>query len=163
MLCQISGSAAQNRYAPRRRISAINARNAGMEERMTQDRFDHWPDSLRAELEQGPISPRVGSELVSETDRVRVWHLSLKPGERIGFHRHVLDYFWTATSAGRSRSHFGDGQIIESEYETGTTRHFSFAAGESMVHDLENIGSSELTFVTIEFKNSDNAPLPLDL
>ena len=109
------------------------------------------------------ISPRVGSELVSQTDRVRVWHLSLKPGERIGFHRHVLDYFWTATSAGRSRSHFGDGQIIESEYETGTTRHFSFAAGESMVHDLENIGSSELTFVTIEFKNSDNAPLPLDL
>ncbi len=129
---------------------------------MSEIDMNEWPADLRAELEAGQISPRVGSDLVSETDRVRVWHLSLAPGERIGFHRHVLDYFWTATSAGRSRSHFDDGSILESDYEAGDTRHFSFGAGESMVHDLKNVGTSNLTFVTIEFKNSANAPLPLD-
>ena len=44
-----------------------------------------------------------------ETGRVRVRHLSLATGERKGFHRHVLDYFWTATSKGRARSHHADG------------------------------------------------------
>ena len=40
--------------------------------------------------------PASATTLVSESDRVRVWTIRLKPGERIGFHRHVLDYFWTA-------------------------------------------------------------------
>ena len=34
----------------------------------------------------------VGTELLSETDKVRVWIIRLRPGERVGFHRHVLNY-----------------------------------------------------------------------
>jgi beta-alanine degradation protein BauB len=61
-----------------------------------------WPPALAAELEREKANPNpcVGSALVSETDRVRVWIIRLAPGERIGFHRHVLDYFWTAVSGG---------------------------------------------------------------
>jgi hypothetical protein len=32
-----------------------------------------------------------GSSLISETDKVRVWRIHLKPGERVGFHRHFND------------------------------------------------------------------------
>ena len=124
--------------------------------------YEHWPRPIRAELEEGRISPRVGSDLVSETDQVRVWHLSLEPGERIGFHRHVLDYFWTATTDGRSRSHYADGQIVDSTYRAGDTRHFSFGDGEEMVHDLQNVGEETLSFVTVEFKESANPPLVID-
>jgi hypothetical protein len=46
---------------------------------------------------------RVGIELLSETDRVRVWAIGLKPRQRLGFHTHVLDYFWTAVTGGRGR------------------------------------------------------------
>lgn len=42
--------------------------------------------------------------LLSETDRVRVWEIRVAPGERIGFHRHVLDYFWAAVTPGRAQS-----------------------------------------------------------
>ena len=129
---------------------------------MSAGDFDDWPEEIRAELESGNISPRVGSDLVSETDLVRVWYLSLAPGERIGFHRHVLDYFWTATSEGRSRSHYSDGQVVETGYNAGDTRHFTFGFGEDMVHDLQNIGCETLSFVTVEFKQSSNAPLSLD-
>ena len=122
---------------------------------------EEWPVDLRAELEAGQISPCVGTRLVSETDRVRVWHLSLAPGERIGFHRHVLDYFWTATCDGRSRSRHADGRTSEKEYTAGETCHYTFDAGEEMVHDLQNIGTDTLSFVTVEFMQCANAPQPL--
>src|SRR4051794_10018935 len=55
-----------------------------------------WPAELQAEFEREANNPNpcVGSMLLSENERTRVWMIKLAPGERIGFHRHVLDYFW---------------------------------------------------------------------
>ena len=115
-----------------------------------------------AELEKAPRNGRVGHTLVSETDAVRVWVISLKPGERLPYHCHVLNYFWTATSAGTTRSQFSDGTSAESNVKVGDTRHYKFAAGERMVHDLENIGAVPVSYVTVELKiGSANAPLEL--
>jgi quercetin dioxygenase-like cupin family protein len=120
-----------------------------------------WPDAIRAEFEANRNNGCVGTRLLSETDRARVWEIRLKPGERIGFHRHVLDYFWTAVTAGKARSRLQDGATIETEYHPGETRHASYAAGEYKIHDLENIGDSELIFTTVEFLDSANAPLAI--
>jgi hypothetical protein len=120
-----------------------------------------WDAAICAEFERDQLNGRVGSRLVSESGRVRVWSLRLAPGERIGFHRHVLDYFWTAVAPGRSRSRYADGRILETEYPEGATRHFSFGPGEFMVHDLTNIGETDLVFTTVEFLDSANPPLPL--
>ena len=59
-----------------------------------------WPAALREEFAREAKSPNgcVGNELVSETDKVRVWTIRLEPGQRFGFHRHVLNYFWTAVT-----------------------------------------------------------------
>lgn len=59
-----------------------------------------WSAEFRRDFAAGAGRGRVGSRLVSETERVRVWHLSLRPGERMGFYTHVLDYFWTALAPG---------------------------------------------------------------
>ena len=118
----------------------------------------------KAELARalGPGHGMVGQRLLSETDAVRVWRIELAPGERVAFHTHVLNYFWTAVSPGRSRSTMGDGRVVETAYETGTTKHFTYGPGEKMVHDLENIGNTTLAFTTVELKlGSANAPLPL--
>jgi len=120
-----------------------------------------WPRDLAKELTEARFNGAVGHELVSETQRVRVWSIRLKPGERIGFHRHVLDYFWTAITDGRSVSHYGDGRIAEKTYAAGDTQHYSFGPGEFMVHDLHNIGDTELAFTTVEFLGSANTPLPI--
>ncbi|MGB9141938.1 MAG: hypothetical protein WCB71_07050 [Aestuariivirga sp.] len=115
-----------------------------------------------AELEKAPQNGRVGHVLVSETDAVRVWMISLQPGERIAYHCHVLNYFWTATAAGTSKSRYGDGRVAETTYKIGDTRHYTFGKGESMIHDLENISQTPLGFVTVELKiGSANQPLPL--
>lgn len=126
-----------------------------------QSPFDgpHWTPALRAELEAAGGNGQVGSRIVSETDRVRVWLIEMQPGERLPFHTHVLDYFWTATTAGRARSRYADGTVAEGDYAVGATKHFAFAQGEAMTHDLENIGDTVLCFTTVEFLKGANPPL----
>ncbi len=121
-----------------------------------------WPQWRKDELVLASGNGRVGSGLVSETEAVRVWMISLKPGERLPLHCHVLNYFWTATSEGQARSRYENGRVAESNYNIGDTRHYQFAAGERMIHDLENTGSGVLSFVTVELKiGSANTPLLL--
>jgi beta-alanine degradation protein BauB len=100
-----------------------------------------WPPAIAAEFEREKAN--------------------LAPGERIGFHRHVLDYFWTAVSGGRGRQHVHDGTTVEYTYAPGETRHESYGPGQFKVHDLENLGDKEMVFMTIEFLQSANKPLPL--
>lgn len=119
------------------------------------------PDWVREEFVDNVENGRVGSRLVSETDALRVWHIELRPGERLPVHRHVLSYFWTAMTPGKARSHHQDGSTVEVEYVSGDTRHLEFGPGESMMHDLENIGETVLVFATVEFKTSGNPPLPV--
>jgi len=128
----------------------------------TSDRADvsAWPPGLAAEFEREGQNnnPCVGGTLVSENERVRVWMIRLAPGERFGFHRHVLDYFWTCVTGGRGRQHVNDGKTVEYSYAPGETRHETYAAGQFKVHDLENIGDKEMVFMTVEFLDSANKP-----
>lgn len=120
-----------------------------------------WSERLQHEIEQDLYNGAVGSTLVSETDRVRVWHLRLAPGKRCRFHRHVLDYFWTSHSVGNARGYYHDGRIVDVRHYEGETKHFTFAKGEYFVHSVENIGTTELLFTTVEFLDGANEPLPL--
>ena len=123
--------------------------------------FDGWSDELRAEFESHAQDGEVGSRLLSENSRVRVWEIRLAPGERWHVHRHVLDYFWTAVNAGRSRQHTSDGTTREVSYAAGETRHFTFGPGQYLLHDIENVGDTDLVFATVEHLDSANAPLPV--
>lgn len=122
-----------------------------------------WTPELKAEFERESRNPNgcVGSTLLSENERVRIWIIKLAPGERIGFHRHVLDYFWTSVNGGHGRQHLMDGSTVEYTYYPGETRHETYGAGEYKVHDLENLGDSEMIFNTIEFLDSANTALPV--
>lgn len=119
----------------------------------------HWTPALRAELDSAPGNGTVGMTLVSESDRARVWLIEMQPGDRLPFHTHVLDYFWVATSPGTAISRYGDGHVVKVTYKTGDTKHFTFGKGQSMTHDLENIGDTVLCFTTVEYLDSANTPL----
>jgi quercetin dioxygenase-like cupin family protein len=122
-----------------------------------------WPPAIAAEFERERQNNNgcVGTRLLSESERVRVWIIRLAPGERIGFHRHVLDYFWTSVTGGRGRQHVHDGSTVEYTYQPGETRHETYGLGEFKVHDLENLGDKEMVFMTIEFLDSANKALAL--
>jgi quercetin dioxygenase-like cupin family protein len=123
-----------------------------------------WPAVLKTEFAHEADKPNgcVGSDLLSETDKTRVWMIRLAPGQRIGFHRHVLNYFWTSVNGGRGRQHLMDGTTVEYSYYPGETRHETYGAGEFKVHDLENLGDQDMIFMTVEsIEGSANKPLPV--
>ena len=51
--------------------------------------------------------------------------------------------------------------MVEHTYKAGETRHETQAKGSFKVHDLANIGDSDLNFITVEFLDSANKPLPV--
>jgi hypothetical protein len=123
--------------------------------------FDKWPAGLVDDMKANAMSGIVGSTLVSETDKVRVWHLLIPAGKRCSFHRHVLDYFWTCHTHGTARGYYEDGSVTESVHFPGDTRHLTYGKGEHLLHCVENIGKTDLLFTTVEYKQSANAPLPV--
>jgi hypothetical protein len=126
-----------------------------------EDPRRHWTAAMREEFEANQFSGGVGSVLVSETDRVRVWHLHLPPGGWLTFHRHVLDYFWSTPSSGVARGYYQDGRIVDVHHYPGETRHFRHGEGEYFVHAIENVGDTDLIFFTVEFLPGDNPPIPI--
>jgi quercetin dioxygenase-like cupin family protein len=122
-----------------------------------------WPSAIAAEFERERQTKNgcVGNILLSESERVRVWQIRLAPGQRFGFHRHVLDYFWTNVTGGHGRQHLHDGTTVEYAYAPGETRHETYGPGEFKVHDLENIGDREMVFMTVEFLDGANKPLAI--
>jgi beta-alanine degradation protein BauB len=119
-----------------------------------------WPTEVRAEFERQSGRPNgcVGNKLISETDKVGVWTIRLKPGKRFGFHRHVFNYFWSAITSCRGRQHLTDGSTVEYAYAPGET---CYGTVEFKVHDLENIGDTEMVFMTVEFLDGANKPLTI--
>jgi uncharacterized RmlC-like cupin family protein len=104
------------------------------------------------EFERGAGNDRIGTELVLRVDGMKVWHIRLAPGETLAAHRHDRPYFWSAATSGKGRSRYGNGDVVHVEYRAGDTRHFPDLSPEnSFVHDLTNVGESELVFVTAEF------------
>jgi len=146
-------------------IERENAMAMSMKEKASNSHVDtEWPAALKQEFKAEGDTPNgcVGNALLSETDKVRVWTIRLKPGQRFGFHRHVLNYFWTAVTPCRGRQHLMDGTTVEYSYYPGETRHETYGSGEFKVHDLENIGDADMVFMTVEFiEGSANTPLAI--
>lgn len=124
---------------------------------------DEWSDEIQSEFVSQSANGNVGGRLLLENDRVRVWEIRLKPGERYGVHRHVLDYFWVAVTSGVTMQHSGDGRLERVTYQPGDTMFFHYELGESMIHDLANVGETPVIFTTVELKESANRALPLTL
>jgi len=96
-------------------------------------------------------SEQVGTELLFENDRVRVWDLRLAPGERAGFHRHAHDYFFVVIGGGKLKSVRGDGSDwYETEMDDGEV-YFREIEDED-VHDAVNVGERAWRNIVVELK-----------
>ena len=108
----------------------------------------------KKEIEAGMVNDQIGTKLVQETDTMRIWHMTLKPGQTIPPHRHDRPYFWTVLSDGTGLSRFDDGRDVSIIYKAGDTKHFPDLTPETgFVHDLTNTGDTDLVFVTTEFNS----------
>jgi mannose-6-phosphate isomerase-like protein (cupin superfamily) len=102
------------------------------------------------ELQAAPSNLAVGTSVLLENDQVKVWEVRLAPGERGPFHAHTHNYFWTVVDGSVGLQRFSDGTFMVRRYEVGQTQFSQHSADEPLIHDLENVGDTELRFITVE-------------
>ena len=127
---------------------------------LTTSGFEGWSDEIKQKFRTNIYNGAIGSDFVFENESVRVWHMTLKPGEKMPVHRHVLTYFWTAITPGRFLQRTYDGTTYESDYEAGLTHFYDVGKGEFALHNLENVGNTTMIFCAVELRReSANASL----
>ena len=96
----------------------------------------------------------VGTKLLLENDRVRVWELDLAPGEKSDVHRHDLDYLLVQIEGDRiaavpepdTRGRYTD--YIEAQAMPGTVSYLTRGGIETAV----NVGTRRYREILIELK-----------
>ena len=89
----------------------------------------------------------VGTKLVFENERIRVWEFTLQPGETIQAHRHDHDYFFYPIEGG----------MLEVTRESGVTR-ATLKTGEVYyrkggdTHAAKNIDDHRYHEILVELK-----------
>ena len=117
-------------------------------ELVEQGTFD--TDEYADELEAAPANLAVGTSVWFENEKVKVWEILLKPGERGPFHAHTRNYFWTVVEGSRGLQRFSDGTYAVRDYRVGETKFLEHTPESALIHDLENIGDGDLRFITVE-------------
>ena len=79
---------------------------------------------------------------------VRIWELSLAPGESSDWHHHVLDYITVALTESKMRRDMEDGTGDETNPSVGDAR---YTEGHQP-HVVTNIGSAPHSNILIELK-----------
>lgn len=117
-------------------------------EPIEQGEFD--PRQYADELEAAPSNLDVGTSVLLENEQVKVWEVRLAPGERGPFHAHTRNYFWTVVDGSVGLQRFADGTFMVRRYDVGETRFLEHTPDEPLIHDLENVGDTQLRFITVE-------------
>ena len=92
----------------------------------------------------------VGTRLLFENERIRVWDITLQPGERLDFHRHRTSYFYRCEAGGRIRVGTPEGDGAEYESPLDEVHFHEIGPDDLVVHDLENVGETTVRFTTVE-------------
>jgi hypothetical protein len=118
--------------------------------RPEHESFEYDTSAFAGELSAAPGNRVVGSRLLFENDRLRVWDITLAPGERLPFHRHVTTYFYRGHSDGLLHVRFPDGSGAVYPAATDEVHFHEIGSDELVVHDLENAGETTVRFTTVE-------------
>jgi beta-alanine degradation protein BauB len=105
------------------------------------------------------FTPAVGTRLLFENDRVRVWDLTLQPGESLPLHRHELDYLYVVIGDGTLQTGFADGTADEPRQMADGDVRFrdvsSPADGPRATHSATNVGDSPWRNIVVELKEPE--------
>ena len=109
-----------------------------------------FPDVSVTELERAATNYEVGTRLLYENDRVRVWDITLQPGERLPFHCHRTSYFYRCESGGRWRLRTIEGDEVLGQNGVGAVTFRDLVDGQVLIHELTNVGEEPLRYTTVE-------------
>lgn len=82
-----------------------------------------------------------------DNSRVRVYEVTVKPGEKEAVHSHPASVFYVL-EGGKVRNHAPDGTTAEAELRAGDVLY-----RDPLTHWAENIGNTTVRLVLVELKN----------
>ena len=98
----------------------------------------------------------VGTRLLFENERVRVWDLTLAPGETLPLHRHELDYLYVVIGGGNLQTGFADGTADEprkmADGEVRFRELSSPGGDQRATHSATNVGGTPWGNIVVELK-----------
>ena len=101
-------------------------------------------------MTQQTASDQVGSRVVFEDDRVRVWELEVGPGETFPLHHHALDYITVSLDEAELEAHEADGSVRRNHRLPGDVLLTRVGGGQN--HELRNVGTTAYRNRIVEFK-----------
>jgi uncharacterized cupin superfamily protein len=101
------------------------------------------------------VSDQVGTELLFENDRVRVWSLTLQPGQASPRHRHEHDYLFVHTTPATIEYVPEQGEPSTERFGAGYVEYTEVGAG--ITHHIVNRGTAPHHEVLVEFKGPSRA------
>lgn len=100
-------------------------------------------DELDNDSPYGPI----GTRILYDDERVRIWEVDVAPGDKQPLHYHTVPYVVICLEPGRNRITAEDGTVRETDEQRGDV----VVLGPA-IHQLENIGTTHYRNRLIELK-----------
>lgn len=93
---------------------------------------------------------QVGTQLIYQDERVRVWTLDLAPGEQTLVHQHPCDYVYVVLEAGQTQTIDADSTVHPGNDKVGDSVYHE--AGPP--HLLKNVGTTHYSNVIVELAST---------
>jgi quercetin dioxygenase-like cupin family protein len=104
------------------------------------------------------IPDQVGTELLFENDRVRVWDMTLQPGQASPAHRHPRDDLFVQVTPGKIEVHADGRAPSTSETDDGFVEYTEVGSG--IAHRIVNRAETPYREILVEFKGPSRAAAP---
>lgn len=105
------------------------------------------------------VGTDIGTELLFENDRIRVWQMILQPGEESPLHRHEGDYVFVYTTPSVITAYLEGQPPFTTTFEDGFVQYTE--VGKGVVHKIRNDGPEVHRQILFELKGASASPTPL--
>jgi quercetin dioxygenase-like cupin family protein len=92
-------------------------------------------------------SGNIGTRVLADHEKVKLWELSLEPGESSEWHAHQNEYVFVVIEPSRLRAEYDDGTVHEDNSEAGDAVFL-----EPTTHRVTNVGSTRYRNIIVELK-----------
>lgn len=113
---------------------------------------DDLSETTRLPTIQPGESPDIGTRLLWQDDRVKIWEFRLAVGERCPFHRHVRPYCFVNLTESRTHAWQGPGEAEEGVLNHQTAGQCTYVSRQDLsAHAVRNVGPGVFLQFIVEF------------
>jgi hypothetical protein len=106
------------------------------------------------------FSNQVATSVIFENSRIRVWEMTLAPGQASDWHTHMHDYVFVNLAPARISLKVSDREPVSRGLDEGFVQYVAVGAEGENQHQLVNAGDTPLRQVLVELLGPSEAGEP---